>query len=324
MLDVDRFSFLRRYSQFEEDVREAMASAPVLWVLKKHSVPPGEEEKRCHLCSDAIEFGTPCEIDFGDGRTLPVHEECHRTRGGMSSAGSMLALKAGVKLVSVTLAGEKATRLQQAMIEDFVGDHGSTLGDHVLGHGVKWWRRDAPTDDAKTFTRLVRHMFIHEREAPKFRFYGGSVPVWNERGMSWADYKAKGKRPGPFYAELSSLQAAYKQKHGKVERKHPPFSKVLERTNRLCAYCHAPVTADNSLRLGCARDHILPLTRGGSNDLSNFQPLHTFCNGAKNSFNGGHFPLAVLMGRWLLERVGDSRQRAWLPKMIQDLEKVIV
>ncbi len=321
MLDVDRFSFLRRVPRVELDVREAMASAPVSWILRKASVPPGA---RCHLCSDAIELGTPCEIDFGDGKALPVHEECHRTRGGMSSAGCMLALKAGVKLVSGTLKGEKATRWQQEMIGDFVGDHGATLGDHVLGHGVTWWRRDAPIDDTKTFIRLVRHMFIHEREAPKFRFFGGSVPAWDEKRISWTAYKARGKRPGPFYAELISLQSAYKQKHGKVERKHPPFSEVLERTNRRCAYCHASVLTDNSLRLGCARDHIFPLTRGGSNELSNFQPLHTFCNGAKNSFNGGHFPLAVLMGRWFLEQVGDSGQRIWLPKMIQNLDKVVV
>jgi hypothetical protein len=321
MFDVDQFTFLLPGSRIEEDLRIALAAPAAPWTVIECTAPAGTP---CQMCSDPLELGTPRQIDFGDGRFLPVHDECQRTRAGLSSAGCMLALKGGVKLVSIALEGEKAASWKREMIRDFVDDHGATLGRYVLGHGVTWWHRDSPIADASTFTRLARHIFMHEREAPKFRFYGGSVPDWDEDDMAWSLYKREAKDGrGPFYTELKRLQAEYKKVHGEVERKHPPFETVLARTKGSCAFCHAAISDTSSSRFKCARDHILPLTRGGSNEVSNFQPLHQFCNGAKNSFNGGHFPLAVLMGRWLLEQSVDPSPRAWWPKMVRDLAKLV-
>ena len=53
-------------------------------------------------------------------------------------------------------------------------------------------------------------------------------------------------------------------------------SQVITPTT-LCAWCHRPGTLTDPLEL----DHILPHTKGGSNDLSNVQPIHRSGNRAK-------------------------------------------
>lgn len=325
MTDWGDFAFLTGADRLEEDVRLAISLDPVRWVTRPKTDGPDDV---CHLCSDRLDLGTPQIIDFGDDRTLAVHAECHRTREGLSGPACMLALKFGVKLVSITLKGDAATGWERDMIGDFITQHGRSLGDRLLGHGVAWWGRDDAITGLDDFVRFTRDIFLHEREAPKFEFYGGRVPAWDPDAMSWSAYKreaAVGR--GPFYAELKRLQAAYRVRHGRSApaRRHPPYRTVLDRTGSRCAFCAGEITSRGLPRLGCARDHILPLTRGGTNDVGNFQPLHQFCNGAKNSFNGGHFPLAVLMGRWLLEssEVAGTRSRRWWPKIVRDLSKVV-
>jgi 5-methylcytosine-specific restriction endonuclease McrA len=45
----------------------------------------------------------------------------------------------------------------------------------------------------------------------------------------------------------------------------------------LCALCGIPLTADFHV------DHIIPISRGGSNDASNIQIAHPFCNRSKGA-----------------------------------------
>lgn len=55
-------------------------------------------------------------------------------------------------------------------------------------------------------------------------------------------------------------------------------AQVYERSGGFCALCGKPLTS------GFTIDHIVPLARGGTNDISNFQAVHYQCNILKGRF----------------------------------------
>ncbi|MGH8738020.1 MAG: HNH endonuclease, partial [Burkholderiales bacterium] len=56
---------------------------------------------------------------------------------------------------------------------------------------------------------------------------------------------------------------------------------VLKRDNYRCAKCGASPASDHSVELEV--DHIIPVARGGSNDLANLQSLCQKCNQGKKA-----------------------------------------
>jgi 5-methylcytosine-specific restriction endonuclease McrA len=84
----------------------------------------------------------------------------------------------------------------------------------------------------------------------------------------------------------------------------------MDRTKNDCAFCMSSIRASVPA-LRYAGDHIFPVSKGGSNELENFQPLHRFCNAAKSSLSGGHIPQAFLMGRWFGRKLIDDSSPAW-------------
>lgn len=63
--------------------------------------------------------------------------------------------------------------------------------------------------------------------------------------------------------------------------------RVRERANFLCEYCQ---TAEVLSGLRCAIDHIIPKSRGGSDDLDNLCAACTFCNSRKYAKTAGIDP----------------------------------
>ena len=55
------------------------------------------------------------------------------------------------------------------------------------------------------------------------------------------------------------------------------FHRLCHRADNRCLCCGKPFTSKDPP----TRDHILPLSRGGSDDISNIQPLCMFCNDSK-------------------------------------------
>lgn len=51
----------------------------------------------------------------------------------------------------------------------------------------------------------------------------------------------------------------------------------LEEYNYQCAYCGNPLDEDITI------DHITPISRGGSHNISNLAPAHKSCNSSKNN-----------------------------------------
>lgn len=64
---------------------------------------------------------------------------------------------------------------------------------------------------------------------------------------------------------------------------------LSERQNHRCAYCGIQLTFDTKTsRTSASRDHVIPRTRGGTNDESNLVAACTHCNtwrGQKNAVN---------------------------------------
>ena len=67
----------------------------------------------------------------------------------------------------------------------------------------------------------------------------------------------------------------------------PSKEKIYQKTNGLCFYCGTPIypvyipSAGRELWAGFQRDHIIPRSQGGTNDIENIVPACTRCNGLK-------------------------------------------
>ncbi len=62
-------------------------------------------------------------------------------------------------------------------------------------------------------------------------------------------------------------------------------AQVVEKSNGICALCGEPIdmTLKNPDRFSFSIDHIIPLSKGGSNLFDNVQAAHLSCNSSKNN-----------------------------------------
>lgn len=81
------------------------------------------------------------------------------------------------------------------------------------------------------------------------------------------------KRPVPVQDRTPSLPTVIKRISFSPEIRR----KVAEKTP-ICAICGKPIDSEFTI------DHILPLSRGGGNELDNLRPVHEVCNKLKGSF----------------------------------------
>lgn len=89
---------------------------------------------------------------------------------------------------------------------------------------------------------------------------------------------------------------------------------IFDKYGGRCAYCARVLTPDDkvnnvSQRFHC--DHIVPLSRGGTNDLGNFNPACWKCNNWKSSFTVDEFR-AVVAFTQAGAPIFSGPQRKWL------------
>ena len=151
----------------QEIIRDALAASPADWNYQ--SSPSLEPGSRCCVCGDLLELGKPGEVWFESTASLPIHEECHHAKEGMSSAACRLSLGFGYSfLLRFAMEGKGGWKKQ--FFQRYIHSQGVTAGKKLIGHGVEWWKRSDGFTDFVQFTRWTRYAYIFERVAPKFEF----------------------------------------------------------------------------------------------------------------------------------------------------------
>lgn len=58
---------------------------------------------------------------------------------------------------------------------------------------------------------------------------------------------------------------------------------LMNRQNKLCAYCKNPMNWDDNSKRRITIDHVIPLSRGGKNCISNMKAACSSCNSEKGN-----------------------------------------
>ena len=245
--------------------------------------------RRCHVCSGELTQEEAIAECFGGGdNVMLAHRGCHLMRIESSPEAVLFAMKIGFWTM-MRIQMEEGASWRRDMMKAWVSEFGSRIASTVAAPHVPDWSDLATIDTPEDLVRFARHLYLFERERPKWGHQGREVPPWDET-VSWKDYKRHKFMPA--YRTLTRL------KDRKTLR---PASEVLARTGGLCALCGGEISTrkdGGSLRL--AKDHIHPFSKGGSDGITNLQPLHYACNGAITSVGPGEIPLSLQIGRWLI------------------------
>lgn len=84
------------------------------------------------------------------------------------------------------------------------------------------------------------------------------------------DEEFKGKENAKWHKRMARLMG------NGGEHTHDEWTALLERTGNQCLKCFRKPP-----EVKLSKDHIIPLSKGGTNDISNIQPLCVSCNSAK-------------------------------------------
>ena len=71
----------------------------------------------------------------------------------------------------------------------------------------------------------------------------------------------------------------------RAKGKLPTKAQVLDRWSNRCHLCEKKIDLDlpSMNRLGFTFDHVIPVSKGGTNDLQNIRPAHRSCNSARGN-----------------------------------------
>jgi 5-methylcytosine-specific restriction endonuclease McrA len=248
----------------------------------------------CHVCKGGFRSFAVDEQVGQNVKQLFTHRGCYDLRAGLSTSEIMFGLRLGY-WVHMQWMDEGTTTWRATGLDLFLEECG-----HRIKDSIELCRLDADellgeNPEPSSYLRFVRAIYLEEREAPKWEALGSVVPKWNENSMNWSDYKEHVFMP------------AYKQLPERPKRNGLPS--VTNRTGGLCALCGGEFS--NADELLPESDHIVPHVKGGSDDSSNLQPLHSFCNGSYNSVGPGDIPLALMIGRWMMGQIEHNKAH-WL------------
>lgn len=95
---------------------------------------------------------------------------------------------------------------------------------------------------------------------------GRGCPAYAAPGKSYCDEHQRDRPPSP--SQLAARSGTYKRHRQRLLDQGPPWT---------CGICGQTITTADDLAL----DHITPVTQGGANEPSNYQPAHRRCNGRK-------------------------------------------
>ena len=275
--------------QFQTTIITALSNPSVNWSYRDLD---SAMDKGCSICGDSLSLGSPGEVQFGKDATLPIHKECHLARGGLSSEACRMSMIGYSFLVRASM---DPKGWEKKFLKEFVKEHGSSIGNFLIGHGVPWWNRSNGFKSLEDLVRWSRWSYIYERDAGKFTSVGKEIPHWDEDYESWQEFK---KKDGTFYKALYTEPTTKRGKTPKCD------TQILMLTSGRCGFCFDNIQTHGSHGpLSAVSDHIFPDSKGGLHTLENIQPMHYYCNGKKSSISGGHAPLGWMLGRFALNQL---------------------
>jgi 5-methylcytosine-specific restriction endonuclease McrA len=97
------------------------------------------------------------------------------------------------------------------------------------------------------------------------------------RGVNSSNYK-DGRMKNPEYVSWLKNQWHHRKRNALGSHSFAEWETLKAQYDYTCPCCHK---REPEIKLSC--DHIIPLSKGGSNNIENLQPLCRLCNSIKNN-----------------------------------------
>jgi 5-methylcytosine-specific restriction endonuclease McrA len=97
------------------------------------------------------------------------------------------------------------------------------------------------------------------------------------RGVNSLNYK-DGRMKNPTYVSWLKNQWHHRRRNALGSHSFAEWETLKAQYDYTCPCCHK---REPEIKLSC--DHIIPLSKGGSNNIENIQPLCRLCNSIKNN-----------------------------------------
>lgn len=118
------------------------------------------------------------------------------------------------------------------------------------------------------------------RENPAYR---ARLRVYNRRADVRARQNASRKTDAYRAKNRADVRARYQRTGGKGYRRHLPA--LLLKQGFHCALCGG-IIAEEGRRQRAEVDHVVPVSKGGGNNIENLQAVHQHCNASKGNRAG--------------------------------------
>lgn len=101
------------------------------------------------------------------------------------------------------------------------------------------------------------------------------------------------KNPIPFFEGAARRRARKQNAEG--SHRYAEWLTLLEKCGYRCHYCQKLLTVRTA-----TRDHLIPLSRGGSDDIGNITPACRYCNGSKGTKTHDEYITVISTGPSIL------------------------
>ena len=266
----------------------------------------------CHSCGESVKLEEVIVEQFvsdGIACKFPVHKACCEIRDGLNPFEVVVSMKFGYWLMMV-VQGQK--NVYKKWLPRFMEDWTHKCGKHaevlLAESGVPYAGSHYITTETKKLVYSIRRMYLDDRERPKYAVWATYDDIFLPRGVearvldwdgteSWEDFYKKQKDHYKKFKAHRKRDAANR----KIGKPTKLKSSCWKRGGKTCHFCRGPVLLAKS-----QADHITAHSKGGTNEIWNFLPIHRVCNGLISAYPSSELITSMLMGRWMIQKIFDG------------------